>query len=154
MSEDKTFIGIPVEGEIEHFTEMKEQWPLEQLQPLFQAVIDDPMVGSFGWNQYTPYFNDGDACVFNAYGLWIRKPGEVLLDIDHEDYDEYFDDNYEYEVKTISWKDEPASPQHHIDLYHAINGGHFDAILSETFGDPADVTFQDGKFTVEFCEHD
>lgn len=26
-----------------------------------------PNLKSFSWNQYTPYFNDGDECVFGAY---------------------------------------------------------------------------------------
>jgi hypothetical protein len=26
-----------------------------------------PELKSFSWTQYTPYFNDGDECVFNAY---------------------------------------------------------------------------------------
>jgi hypothetical protein len=30
---------------------------------LFEA---HPVLKSFGWNQYTPYFNDGDACTFSA----------------------------------------------------------------------------------------
>lgn len=25
-----------------------------------------PVLNSFGWTQYTPYFNDGDECVFSA----------------------------------------------------------------------------------------
>jgi hypothetical protein len=30
---------------------------------LFEA---HPALESFGWTQYTPYFNDGDECVFGA----------------------------------------------------------------------------------------
>ena len=25
-----------------------------------------PELESFGWSQYTPYFNDGDTCIFSA----------------------------------------------------------------------------------------
>jgi len=31
---------------------------------LFEA---NPKLESFGWQQYTPYFNDGDPCVFSVY---------------------------------------------------------------------------------------
>lgn len=39
-----------------------------------------PKLDSIGWSQYTPYFNDGDACVFSAH---IDEPdinGEASYD--------------------------------------------------------------------------
>ena len=40
---------------------------------------------SFSWNQYTPYFNDGEECVFGAYTDYISINGsdeaETLYDI-------------------------------------------------------------------------
>jgi predicted nucleic acid-binding Zn-ribbon protein len=34
----------------------------------FKALFKKhPDLKSFSWNQYTPYFNDGDECVFGAY---------------------------------------------------------------------------------------
>jgi hypothetical protein len=41
-----------------------------------------PRLHSFGWTQYTPYFNDGDTCVFGAH---IDEPdinGEHWYEID------------------------------------------------------------------------
>ena len=32
-----------------------------------QALLEEMGIKSFGWTQYTPYFNDGDACVFSAH---------------------------------------------------------------------------------------
>jgi hypothetical protein len=34
-------------------------------------------VGVFGWQQYTPYFNDGEPCVFSKGELFIYSPEEV-----------------------------------------------------------------------------
>ena len=31
-----------------------------------QVFKDDPTVVKFSWTQYTPYFNDGEACVFGS----------------------------------------------------------------------------------------
>ena len=31
-----------------------------------------PELESFGWSQYTPYFNDGDTCVFSANTNYIK----------------------------------------------------------------------------------
>jgi len=44
-----------------------------------------PYLASFSWKQYTPYFNDGDPCIFNVYSenvyLSIKhSEGEVELD--------------------------------------------------------------------------
>ncbi len=37
---------------------------------------------SFGWNQYTPYFNDGDECIFRANIDYIDINGESYDDMD------------------------------------------------------------------------
>jgi hypothetical protein len=72
-----TFLGIPVEGDIVGAEKQTVQQPLEDLAPLMQAVLDNPFVHDFGWRQYTPYFNDGDPCVFNAAGFWIRTTADM-----------------------------------------------------------------------------
>jgi len=35
-----------------------------------------PKLECFSWNQYTPYFNDGDTCVFSANTDYIKVNGE------------------------------------------------------------------------------
>lgn len=73
MSEQKSnFLGIPIEGEINYYSDRSvTQKPIEELQPILQAVLDDPVIARFGWQQYTPYFNDGDPCVFHVSGFWV-----------------------------------------------------------------------------------
>lgn len=39
-----------------------------------------PKVESFGWSQYTPYFNDGDTCTFSANTDCISINGEYVDD--------------------------------------------------------------------------
>ena len=43
---------------------------------------ENPTLTSFGWNQYTPYFNDGDECVFRCNGSYptvsMAIDGDVL----------------------------------------------------------------------------
>ncbi len=43
----------------------------KEIKPLFLAACSEiftehPILVSFGWRQYTPYFNDGEACEFSA----------------------------------------------------------------------------------------
>jgi hypothetical protein len=55
-----------------------------QLKNAFDA---DPDLAVISWRQYTPYFNDGDACVFSFHGCsiaWFKDnvaPEERTVDI-------------------------------------------------------------------------
>lgn len=43
---------------------------------LFKEFFEkNPDIKSFGWTQYTPYFNDGDTCTFsaNTYDLYLNE---------------------------------------------------------------------------------
>lgn len=147
-------LGFSITGNYSRFTELQaEQYPLSQLLPVLQKVIDDHTVAEFGWTQYTPYFNDGEACIFHAYGVWVStvEPSDSPDDDDYED--EYKSDKFA--VRSYSWKDEELSPDHWIDLEKAIEGGHFYSALLETFGDPAEVTWsrKEAEFHIEYAEH-
>ena len=79
----QSFLGIPVTGNIQDAGKRVAQRPLEDLATFMQALLDDPTIGSFSWVQYTPYFNDGDPCVFNvheALSVTIASPGDTLSD--------------------------------------------------------------------------
>lgn len=86
----RNFLGIPIEGDITRGERRVAQRPLSDLAPLIRAVLDDPTMHSFGWTQYTPYFNDGDACIFSVGEPWFktvddaRKAGQ--LDENEEGY--------------------------------------------------------------------
>jgi len=71
-----------------------------------KALFEEhPVVGSFGWVQYTPSFNDGEPCEFTKGETFIfsaRELEEGDPDEDHKDYEEggadfspYSDRNYE-----------------------------------------------------------
>lgn len=50
---------------------------------LFEEVFQKyPELKSFSFPAYTPYFNDGDECVFNVYNV------DIINGIDIYDYDE------------------------------------------------------------------
>lgn len=63
---DKTYFD-EMKAKIAQFKrEMKEhgeKFFLEQSKELFAELTN---VEGFGWTQYTPYYNDGDTCVFSA----------------------------------------------------------------------------------------
>lgn len=77
--------GIPVSGEPQRTRgALVDQRPLSDLRPVFEALLADERVIEFGWEQYTPYFNDGDVCEFSVGDPWIRT-------IDDEDVDDHCD---------------------------------------------------------------
>jgi len=58
------------------------------LQGLQEVFNEEPSLQSISWTQYTPYFNDGDACEFscNAYPDAIKLNG--IATYDEEDDEE------------------------------------------------------------------
>lgn len=65
------FMGLPVTGDYDP-EKVCVQRTLDELRTIVQSVLQDPGVDSFGWRQYTPYFNDGEPCEFTATGFWAK----------------------------------------------------------------------------------
>lgn len=170
-----SFLGIAIEGDISR-SDRKEQKPLEEFQPIVQAVLDDPAVVEFGWRQYTPYFNDGEPCVFGAFGAWVR----LTMDSDAAEDEEYDGDEEELTIDYGSkerlgdrpvlhwegeWPDRHPIYGHYVGpdearydrlhtLSRAIENGHFDDVLLDLFGDHARIKVRRDGITVETYEHD
>lgn len=70
---------------------------IDEIGKIFKVMMEDSkVIHSYVFNQYSPYFNDGDPCEFSSnhqYGCFYR---ELLLDeygdeIEVEDLSEYAD---------------------------------------------------------------
>lgn len=78
-TERRSFLGIPVIGEIDTGSDDRvPQRPLSDLEPLIRDVLDDDEFYAFGWTQYTPYFNDGEPCVFRVHTPWFLTVLDVV----------------------------------------------------------------------------
>lgn len=181
-TETPLFSGLPIKGDITYGEERKDQRPEEEFLAILQPVLDDPAITAVSWRQYTPYFNDGDPCVFRVYGLYVNATEEA--EDDHEESEDYeFPDgkyipnpdsnNHDgrgtwtypfgkreivpYRSGKIGAYSGPDEAQYdRLDaLRHAIEGGEFDDVLLKKFGDHARVRVvpNDGIY-VEFYEHD
>lgn len=170
MTTTRNFLGIPVEGDINEGEKRAHQKPIEEFQPLLQAVLDDPTITEFGWQQYTPYFNDGDPCTFSVHGLWVRTDA----DADAGMYDLDLDYNHASlgQMTGGEWVDDPENPgrrkkvgesyegpdRARYDRCHAldraIQSGAFDDVLLDAFGDHAHITVRRDGIEVETYEHD
>lgn len=163
MSTEATtnFLGIPVDGTIQS-TSRTEQKPLSDLEPFLRAVLDDERIVSFGWQQYTPYFNDGDACVFGISEPWFRTVDDdedvdrYALEIDgHASLGARFWDgkasryvNVDRDAETV------ACRERCLDLAHAIGSSAFNDVLLAAFGDHAEVELTRDGITVDTYSHE
>lgn len=119
-----------------------------------------PEVKTVSWTQYTPYFNDGEECVFGAHTDYFQVNG-------YDMYDDNTDENSEYknvmpysETKgrwvNQEWKyDKPESRA--VKIKEAIKG--FLAQLDDDdyktmFGDHARVIAMKDEILVEEYDHD
>ncbi|WP_155387394.1 hypothetical protein [Catellatospora paridis] len=161
-----SFLGIPVEGEITR-SDRVPQRPLSELRPLLTAVLDDDAVVEFGWQQYTPYFNDGDTCVFGAHSFWARTTSDAARD----DWRVLGVGKYSGRHPTLGGRclsnrgtypraelpyegDEQERYERIRALADGVWDGEFDDVLLEAFGDHATVTVRRTGITVEFYDHE
>lgn len=160
-----SFLGIPVTGEIVRAETRRNQRPLEELAPLIEAVLGDPHISEFGWTQYTPYFNDGEPCIFRAYAAWFRTSDPADDDLSTDELDLSSTEGalnvMDYDHEKRAYVRRPGLEQWKYDtydramaLYAAIDGAQFDNVLLEAFGDHADITVRRDGIRIGFYEHD
>lgn len=170
MTTDTNFLGMPVSGDITQGSARVDQKPIEELAPLFQALLDDPTIVEFGWRQYTPYFNDGDTCEFSVHELWVKTTADVEW-ADGPDFDSYYlDVGYEHRSLGKIESDWDSEARKYVnrryegpdeDRYNrvrklsgALQSGAYDSVLLEHFGDHALITVRKDSIEVEYYSHD
>ena len=99
----------------------------KQLEPALKRILElTPGAASVGWDQYTPYFNDGDPCEFSVNGVYC---------FDQED-DEIW--QLPEEVREIG-REIMAVPT---------------TVFLDCFGEHASIRFDGKNLTVSECHHD
>lgn len=160
------FEGRTISGDIQHYTEPTEQEDPQIFLDALDQLLGVPGVEAVRWHQYTPYFNDGEPCVFRIYTAYVKVAGD---DLESGDDGNGFRSTYElfdYDVSRgsdynsrrvfnpIGGFDSKAINDALVEFERVLeNGAHY-AILNKKFGDPAEVTATTAGFEVEFYEHD
>lgn len=155
---ETNFLGLAIDGDIIRRDLQREQITKEQFADLVKALLDDDNVVEFGWTQYTPYFNDGDPCVFGANGLWVR----TVADAGVEDRDQLemwshptlSGQRWEGGRKVTYDVQMPDTAAAAMALDSAIDDGVADVVLLDLFGDHAYVKVSRDGISVDFYEHD
>jgi len=156
----------------------------DQFLFLLDRVLNLPRVKAVVWDQYTPYFNDGDACIFSVREPRIIFEGGVSTDEDDEDDVDLFNGYREYGTGYSAselWKALPGvgydywlpgragldltkvtftanDGQNYQDHYEALKAfaqtDSWERVALTNFGDHAEVTATKDGFSVETYEHD
>jgi hypothetical protein len=89
----------------------------------FAAIFEKyPQVDALRWAQYTPYFNDGDACIFGVGELTIRLVG---ADLSSSGYRDGFNEAASYNKESLNkalaewWRSIQLN-----ELFEAVFGDH------------------------------
>ncbi len=129
---------------------------------LTKTIFEDhPKVKSFGWNQFTPYFNDGDTCYFCVNTDYIQINGESVDESDWinetkiTNWGTFNREKREYEGRTevpnLDYDPELAAASNEIREF--LSNFDNDFFLSQ-FGDHAEITITAEGVSVDEYEHD
>lgn len=139
---------------------------LEKSNEVFDEFCKDiftksPRLSSFGWSQYTPYFNDGDTCVFNVNIDYLYINGQSVDDsewINKKNITKYGEWNREQKQYIgREEEDNPNYDQELVDIYEEISSflSNFDNdFYMSKFGDHVEITITSTGIDVFECEHD
>lgn len=122
---------------------------------LRDAFTSCPSLKKIVWTQYTPYFMDGDPCVFSFNGLHADFGKEVGYpygeDVDPEDCSIYdlWECGSNYRVPT-------GIEDEHWQMLDKLNGDFYanEELLLACFGDHVKVTVTPTELTVDQYDHD
>lgn len=148
MSQELTVFSTPEYAALlEHVEKAKrevEEKAKSAVGALFKAFFAaHPNVGALKWTQYTPHFNDGEACEFRVNNDFDVLLGKYVSDDDDDD-----DDANEF-IESYSVNDGPTKEAIRS-LERAVNE---DVFLS-AFGDHAKVIATPEGFHVTEYNHD
>ncbi len=124
---------------------------LEKSKAMFTEVSKElfdkhPLLESFGWRQYTPYFNDGEECTFSAH---VDDPNMNGLD-DDELYEVIREKDYDGKPHE---KFNPVLLTAYTDVQEFLSNVD-EAALRDMFGDHMEITVSRDGTEVEEYEHD
>jgi hypothetical protein len=110
-----------------------------------ELFVEYPDLKSISWTQYTPYFNDGDACYFSSHHYYAA----IKFVASNEDEDE--DDDYQegYDESSATPKQLKAGKAAEEFLENFDNDD-----MENLFGDGVKVIITKDGIEVEDYEHD
>lgn len=121
----------------------------DSAEPIIRAGLKGffdqfPEVRTLMWHQYTPYFNDGEECVFRVREVSVKVEGKSDA--------EYEDDDYEWDTSWTFRDTNKALSQGLQSLNAQLKK--LEGILQKVFGDHAKIIATREKITIEAYDHE
>lgn len=166
-----------IKKELEAFEEKKKAF-VEDLRKEFPTMFEElfekyPKIESIGWNQYTPYFNDGDECTFGVHTDYLYVNGEHEEEIEalsEEQFETITAENLEahklynkegyYSKRKIGdfgCFPNPLADKQMCDAvkeFKSVIQSIPDEFMKELFGDHSQITLSKEGIKVENYDHD
>jgi hypothetical protein len=175
-------LGRPIDGTITRATHrsIEQGTPAEFLEAI-DLILNTEGVAGIKWDQYIPYFNDGEPCEFGAAEVRVLLADDIEIDEYQSDYgDASLDPGYlfnygdlgenrpSYANRTVydDWYNRYygeenkiyfVSPEIAQGIESAFNGlslDRFEDVIRANFGDHSTVTTTTEGFSVEEYDHD
>lgn len=116
------------------------------VKPVLQTFMQEhPNIKALGWAQYTPYFNDGDPCIFHLHGMHASATEDRDDDLHGDGWHEIYGDEPEDGFDKRDWID--------INELEKALGG-MEEELQSVFGDHVRVLVTARGVDVDEYEHD
>lgn len=118
----------------------------KQLKPVLQDFMNSHSnIKAIGWTQYTPYFNDGDECIFRVGDLFATVSEDYDDSFYGDGWVEVYGGDPEEGFTKQDWKDLK-------ELNDTLHG--LEDFLKMVFGDHVKVLVTQKGVEVEEYEHD
>lgn len=127
---------------------------LEGFKAIFEAT---PTLLGIRWVQYTPYFNDGDACIFgvNEGSYKFNDSTEIGDAAEDEDEDEDEDEEDRSGYRECPWRAPEDSPIAIVNAAFQALSGPLERVFEAAFGDHVEVIItRDLEVEIEEYDHD
>lgn len=152
----------------------KEQYDkicLDSGQDVIHEILDEAVKSFEGieavrWRQYTPYFDDGNACIFGLQQVLIKPTESFASEIfkgkersqDGDDADEGFVSewnlgHYDKSIDSYVMTEAATRLVAFLEKLEARMREE-EHLLEKVFGDHTQITYRKGDFFIEECEHD
>lgn len=127
-------------------TEMEEKMQTEMKAAFAEFFNTHPNVHGFIWTQYTPYFNDGDECIFGVHEISPILSEEILEEVKNGNLSSY-------EVEDANYENEDKIDPTVKDFIRAISKVP-EEVFKNAFGDHVQVVATREGFDITEYQHD
>ncbi|MDD5149782.1 MAG: hypothetical protein PHC28_04790 [Flavobacterium sp.] len=132
-----------------------------QMKQIVQMIFDEsPDLGAIIWTQYSPYFNDGDECVFSVHEISFTNATEPddLDEIHCECYDGNNPDIWAADLYDYKHSHEDKKKNISIDLLEYFNefiqNSDIEDVMEMMFGNHVKVIATRDGFNIEQYDHE